>query len=554
MSDIKCPSEEQLWPIVVDEEVQDHVQQHLDACPSCQELVEGMRLAIATVRKAADESSKELESTTEWPTIAQIGRYRILSKLNEGGQSIVYRAIDPNLAQEVVLKLSKRKLSSAGDDRDRIVREGRLLVELDHPHLARVFDLGFHEGHPFLVLKYVRGVDVRRHVSNGQLSHRQTAGLIARVARAAAAAHEFGVLHQDIKPANIVVDDTGRPMLIDFGMALLRTAWQDEAIELDSIGGTAAFMAPEQARGEVEQLGPAADIFALGATLFCLLTDQAPFAAKNVKESLRRSSDCEFDKSLLGRAGVPDRLSQICLTAMNCDQRKRYASATDLADELDNFAKASSFSKRFVLACAIGLPVLGAASVVGVLSLLNGQTPQVEPEVVVEARRTKTFRPLSTVPPLSIGDEVQIRGVFPKNYAVGAFQIDADGKLESLTDHLEVVETKSALEILYPRSDERSTVREPAGTTVLFVCARPKSAVTFEEVKACHPEISKWPTLPPNSTVEFDNDRTWPSNSRSSFNIERSPARPVLTRAEELRCALRERFEFVYGIAFPHTE
>ncbi len=145
------------------------------------------------------------------------------------------------------------------DGRCEIIEEGKILAELDHPNLVRVYDSDFHDDRPYIVMEYVRGQTLEQVASGGGLKPRQAAALLAKVAAAADYAHRKGIVHRDIKPKNILVDEAGEPRLIDFGMARLRHAWSDDP---GSPGGTFAFMAPEQARieslEEQEKVGPRA--------------------------------------------------------------------------------------------------------------------------------------------------------------------------------------------------------------------------------------------------------------------------------------------------------
>ena len=140
--------------------------------------------------------------------------------------------------------------------------EGRLLVDLEHPNLVRIYDLDFHDDRPFLVMEYVHGRNLEEYARDEPVTPRRAAALVAKLAEVMAVAHRHGIIHCDIKPKNILIDKLGEPRLIDFGMARLRHAWSDRVES--SLGGTVAYMAPEQARLEIDRIGPRSDIFALG--------------------------------------------------------------------------------------------------------------------------------------------------------------------------------------------------------------------------------------------------------------------------------------------------
>jgi hypothetical protein len=183
----------------------------------------------------------------------------------------------------------------------------------------------------------VRGRNLQQVADQSLPSHHQAVAWVAAIARALEFVHRRGVVHQDIKPKNIMVDESGRPRLIDFGMARWRHAWSER--QAGPSGGTLAFMAPEQARGEAKRVGTPSDIFALGGVLYFLLTGKTPFGGGTFNEQWRRASQCDFDRSALVDKGVPRRLEQIVLKAMAAEPEGRYASADDLAGDLEGFLR-----------------------------------------------------------------------------------------------------------------------------------------------------------------------------------------------------------------------
>jgi eukaryotic-like serine/threonine-protein kinase len=205
----------------------------------------------------------------------------VVGRFAQGGQAEVYRVVHPQFHQDRVLKLAKEPVGL--DGRCEIIEEGKILSELEHRHLVRVYDLDFLGDRPYLVMEYIRGRNLEQFAKEEHVTPRVAAALVAKVAGAAFFAHRRGIVHRDIKPKNILVDEAGEPRLIDFGMARLRTAWSDDGNEHD--GGTFAFMPPEQARFESpedrQKVGPRSDVFALGAVLYFLLTGRAPFTGGN---------------------------------------------------------------------------------------------------------------------------------------------------------------------------------------------------------------------------------------------------------------------------------
>lgn len=332
-----------------------------------------LRPALQDVDQSQSTSAREPFSTNvgvpvgpacrdPQPVPDRIGKYHVIERLGVGGQAEVYRAVHPGLAREVVVKLSRWAQDSPAAVRDRLLAEGRILAELEHPHLARIYDLDVYEGRPYLVMEYLRGRNLQQRVGEQPLSHREAAELVAKLARAAAVAHARGVIHQDIKPANVILDESGEPRLIDFGLARLHPAWLEQEPEPEYISGTVQYMPPEQARGESQSIGPQSDVFALGAMLFFLLTGGAPFAAASPMESLERARRCDFDAAILGRAGVPRELESVCLHAMQAVPADRFSGAEQFAVSLERFTSRPRRRRRTGVVCAcLAVAALAAA-------------------------------------------------------------------------------------------------------------------------------------------------------------------------------------------------
>jgi hypothetical protein len=291
-------------------------------------------------------------ATGEAGVPAAIGKYLVIGWFPRTGQAEVFRVVHPGLGKDLVLKLSLTPVRP--DGRCEIIEEGKILADLDHPNLVRVYDSDFHDDRPYIVMEYVRGRTLEQVASEGGLKPRQAAALLAKVAAAAEHAHRKGIVHRDIKPKNILVDEAGEPRLIDFGMARLRHAWSDD---LGSPGGTFAFMPPEQAWVEFPEeqgkVGPRSDVFALGAVLYYLLTRQAPFTGENWRESMARARECNFDRRALDNPGVARGLRHICLKAMPTDPAERYPSAEALQKALQNYV-----ARPKILAALVGTGAL----------------------------------------------------------------------------------------------------------------------------------------------------------------------------------------------------
>jgi len=303
----------------------------------------------------------------------RIGKYRVLALLGKGGQARVYRAFHPDLAQEVVVKLSTAPLDEEAA-RQALRTEGRILAALDHPSLARVYDFDTHEGRPFVVLEHIPGQPLEQYAQQQPPTPARAAELVAAVARAVAAAHRQGVVHQDVKPANIVIDAAGRPRLIDFGLARFAGSHPADGTIEPSCFGTLAFMAPEQVRGRAGEADARTDVFGLGGTLYFLLTGKRPYEGAGVGEVLERAQRGDWDRGPLRDRRIPRRLAAVCERSMAAAPQDRYPSADALAADLEAAATRGRRLRRWA-ALAAGGASAGRGRGAGGVARILGRCP-----------------------------------------------------------------------------------------------------------------------------------------------------------------------------------
>lgn len=276
------------------------------------------------------------DNTAKPDELQRIGKYLIVAKIGSGGQCDVYRAVHADLGREVAIKIGRPTAGSDPVLMETLHREGQILSELRHPHLARVFDLDVHEGRPFLVLEYVRGQNLFQYASQHPFQPLAAAQTIASVARALSVVHHAGLVHGDCKPNNIVIDPHNQPQLIDFGLAWRCDAWSgNDAKATAAISGTLAFMSPEQVAGNATSIDHRSDVFNLGGTLYFLLTGKVPYRSSDLQEALRMVRRCQWDRDALQAAKAPLALKRICRRAMASAPEQRYASIDQMADDLD---------------------------------------------------------------------------------------------------------------------------------------------------------------------------------------------------------------------------
>jgi WD40 repeat protein len=266
---------------------------------------------------------------------ARIGGYAILRKLGEGGMGLVYLAEQTDPPRTVALKLlaTHDRLASA-QRRFRI--EAEATARLQHPHIVEIFEVGEHNGRPFLALEYLDGGSLDERLKKGTMDLNEAAGLIQTLARAIHFAHCQGFIHRDLKPGNILFGRDGIAKIADFGLALVAGRSAD-LTHSKQLLGTPSYMAPEQAQGNRLRVGPATDVYALGVILYECLTGRRPFPGEAPLEVLHALLTCEPVSPRRHRLELPRDLEAICLKCLNKDAARRYPSAWELAEDLERY-------------------------------------------------------------------------------------------------------------------------------------------------------------------------------------------------------------------------
>jgi tetratricopeptide (TPR) repeat protein/predicted Ser/Thr protein kinase len=267
-------------------------------------------------------------------TLPHLPGYDILEVLGRGGMGCVYKARHRGLERIVALKMLH-----PGIDNQLVTRfeaEARAVAGVQHPNIAQVFEAGRIDGQPYYALEFVEGGSLAQRLAGKPLPPDEAAALVEQVARAIQVCHEKGVLHRDLKPANILLARDGTPRVVDFGLAK-RLGSGAGLTQTGEILGTPSYMAPEQASGVVRQLGPAVDVYALGAVLYELLTGRPPFQGIDALQILALVVSMDPIQPRRLQPGVPRDLETICLKCLEKAPKRRYASARDLADDLRSF-------------------------------------------------------------------------------------------------------------------------------------------------------------------------------------------------------------------------
>ncbi len=395
--------------------------------PSAEELCAGQpelagalrqRLAALEAMEAAlgvgpstqsDPQAAAAEPADDGPPFPELPGYDILGVLNRGGMGVVYKARQVALNRLVAIKMILSGPHAAPEQRARFRAEAEAVARLHHPNVVQIYEVGEHAGQPYFSMEFVDGGSLEQHLTRAVLPARHAARLVEPLARAIHAAHQLGIVHRDLKPANILLEEdrgqrtedrrqrtkdskdggagvsalssvlcplSSTPKITDFGLAK-RIDQPAGTTRAGAVLGTPSYMAPEQAEGNPQAVGPAVDIYALGAILYEALTGRPPFQGETTFDTLEQVRHREPLPPSRLQPRVPRDLETICLKCLDKDPRRRYASAAALADDLGRFlagepvlARPSSVwshgvkwaKRKPALAALLGVSMLAAVS------------------------------------------------------------------------------------------------------------------------------------------------------------------------------------------------
>jgi serine/threonine protein kinase len=469
------------------------------------------------LENAEDETKVYLEGDTDEPTQTDvapfiesnipnyIGEYLVLNQIAEHGQGIVYRVNHPHLNRQAVIKVSKNLADE--NLKQMLVQEGQALAKLDHPNLARIYDLVFDQQNPCLVIEHIEGQNLAECLSSKRFTTTQTVSTVERILDALSYVHHRGIIHRDLKPANVIVQaESGEPKIIDFGLAKASATYL-QSDQAGTSGGTLAYMPPEQAKsmmGENLACDSRSDLFSVGAILFEMLTGEKIYRASNQKEAIQLAAKGDIDFQKLEASQISPQLKQICQTSLQKEPDQRFQSAEEFANELKSCLQPDDNPRLPVVAGLIGaLLLIGIVSLVWILlprSTNEGQSGkgsesvaqvQAVPANVDEGKTSNSnamrgleFRHFS----LSKGkvdpgvlfengqvfeeDEMQMKIVFDEPKYCFFFAINPDGSCQLCfpEDQPELVQTSPVQQINYPEDEEFSyQFTDGAGQVAFFV-------------------------------------------------------------------------------------
>jgi serine/threonine protein kinase len=324
-------------------------------CPDC-----GMQLAAETpeglcpkcLLLAGLTSSDDASSLQEDPTIVNpsgqptpdtigtkvryFGDYELVEEIARGGMGVVYKARQTNLNRTVALKMILAGQMASEQDVQRFYIEAEAAARLNHPNIVAIHEVGEHNGEHYFSMDYVEGQNLADVVGQRPLSAQKAAVYLKTIAEAIHYAHEQGTLHRDLKPSNILIDHTDQPRITDFGLAK-RIESDSQLTATGSVLGTPSYMPPEQAAAKRGLIGPASDVYSLGAVLYHSLTGQPPFQAETALDTLLLVIDSDPVQPQSLNPKIPADLATICLKCLEKWPEHRYHTAQELADDLGRF-------------------------------------------------------------------------------------------------------------------------------------------------------------------------------------------------------------------------
>src|SRR5262245_47672865 len=324
-----------------------------EACRTCPELLPQLRAGWQRLRALEAEigalfpPSPVFDGATPPPLpradLPRIPGYHVQEEVGRGGMGVVYKAWHRRLNRAVAVKMLLAGPYARPEELERFLREAEAVASLRHPNVVQIYDVGDLDGRPYFTMEYVEGGSLAQKLAGTPQPADQAAALVAALAGAIQVAHQSGIVHRDLKPANILLTADGTPKVTDFGLA---SRLEGGGLTLTGHPvGTPSYAAPEQGRGG-DAIGPATDVYALGAILYELLTGRPPFRAETAAATLQQvvTEDPVPPSRLNPR--VPRDLETICLKCLFKEPAHRYASAVALADDLRRFGEGQPIQAR----------------------------------------------------------------------------------------------------------------------------------------------------------------------------------------------------------------
>lgn len=286
------------------------------------------QVRASTRMSTATPAPRRHDEAPPEPALMKLGKFRLRRLIGQGGTGKVYEAFQEDLGRVVALKVMQQRADASDSIVEQFMSEVRTAAKMSHPNILEVFETGQQDGVLFYSMPLVQGKDLKRRATETPIAPRRAMEIVRDAARAVQYAHERGVIHCDLKPGNVLVDDSGHVFIADFGLA------RRKGESVHGIVGTPAYMAPEQAEPGVARVGPATDVYGLGAVLYFLFTGRDPFSHGTLEAMILAVTREEPAPPIQFNSDLPLEYQSVCRKAMAKDPSKRYASAADLAEAL----------------------------------------------------------------------------------------------------------------------------------------------------------------------------------------------------------------------------
>ncbi len=277
--------------------------------------------------------------------LPEVVGYEILEVIGHGGMGVVYKARQVGLNRLVALKMVLAGANASPDSLARFRSEAEAVAQLAHPNIVQIYNISAQDGCPFLAMEYIGGGSLAQQLDGTPVPARQAAPLVMSLARAVHHAHQRGIVHRDLKPANVLLLADGTPKIADFGLAK-RTDSDYVHTQTGAILGSPSYMAPEQAAGASDKIGPATDVYALGVILYELLTGRPPFRGASLIDTIEQVREHAPPPPRSLQPKIPRDLETICLKCLEKQPKRRYATAADLAEDLMLFLRGELIRAR----------------------------------------------------------------------------------------------------------------------------------------------------------------------------------------------------------------
>jgi serine/threonine-protein kinase len=298
-----------------------------------------------TQLQLAPVGSAPTDTAAHVPLLGAFGDFDLINELGRGGMGVVYQARQKSLDRPVAVKMILASHLASPEQVERFRTEAKAAARACHPNIVGIHEIGELHGQHYFVMDYIEGQNLAELLQGGPMELEAAASCVAKIARAVHHLHQHGIVHRDLKPSNVLMDRNGEPHLTDFGLA--KTLLGDSHMtHAGAIVGTPSYMSPEQAAGRVTDVGPASDVYSLGALLYDLITGQPPFRESTPLDTLVQVLEGEPRLPSELNRRIPSDLEMICLRCLEKLPEQRYRSAEDLASDLERFLRGDSVEAR----------------------------------------------------------------------------------------------------------------------------------------------------------------------------------------------------------------